>query len=323
MVNRFHCSQSNRRGFTLVELLVVIAIIALLVALLLPAIQSVREASRRSSCVNNLRQLTLAAHSYHATHQCFPSGWLGEGFESRRYAVELSETLIVHDAADPNGPGIAVDVWVLHQWWSWPALILPYIDQSVIAIDFEDAQKHSPSPNKERILTQIATFICPSAPQFRRDHETPGPNNYRGNIGYWPDDNSPHLNGLFFENSAVSNQDILDGASQTILFGEAQYGPFWADSYPVARVMPGMDDPPFDRCRPEVLPSGSRWLDLNGRDRGPVSSVVKFYTYGSFHGKTLNFSFADGSVHNLSKSIDGQVFQGMCTRNGREAIGAF
>lgn len=135
--------QSDRGGFTLVELLVVIAIIGLLVSMLLPAVQRARESSRRSSCTNNLRQISLATHNYLSGHRKFPSGWIEGPVEARRYLITFPEPIQM-DSPEAKGP--LNMAWLMSQWWSWPALILHEMDQPTAAIDFEQPEKHAPTP---------------------------------------------------------------------------------------------------------------------------------------------------------------------------------
>ena len=114
-------------GFTLVELLVVIAIIALLVAMLLPAVQKAREAARKSSCINNMKQLALAAHNYNATYKTFPSGWIEDTNNpppSFPIAFQQPATLPL----DKNQQLLLND-WVLSGMFGWQALMLPEMDQ--------------------------------------------------------------------------------------------------------------------------------------------------------------------------------------------------
>ena len=145
---------SSRRGFTLIELLVVIAIIAVLIALLLPAVQSVREAARRAQCTNNLKQIGLALHNYHSTNDVFP---LGTSF-------------------NPVGthPPINPGVWAS---WGAQALMLGYMEQTPLynAINFNWgplangaggtlAGNNSPGINTTVLHTIVASFVCPSDP---------------------------------------------------------------------------------------------------------------------------------------------------------------
>src|SRR6056297_1264459 len=130
-------SGRRRAGFTLIELLVVIAIIAILVALLLPAVQQAREAARRSSCKNNLKQLGLALHNYHDTHTTLPPGW-------------ISVDGVVHSPHDGvSGAG-------------WGTMILPFVEQSNLYDAFNpNISIADPSQNAFR-LNILNSFNCPS-----------------------------------------------------------------------------------------------------------------------------------------------------------------
>ena len=140
----------KKRGFTLIELLVVISIIAILIALLLPAVQQAREAARRTQCKNNLKQIGLAIHNYHETYTMFPPGqqWSGPVWN------------------DKNGDGDTDDNGERSPGWSWTAMILPYIDQQPLydKIDFGSPLNDSKltGTNLAVVRQPIEGFLCPS-----------------------------------------------------------------------------------------------------------------------------------------------------------------
>lgn len=191
--------KNSRYGFTLIELLVVIAIIAILVALLLPAVQQAREAARRSSCKNNLKQFGLAMHNYHDVHNVFPpmsnAGW-GSSNTTQ---------------------------------FSWTVHVLPFVEQSAMY----DALKGSAqtaglpvpwSPNAVMQVGNIATFLCPSDPL--PGTFSGGPISYKVSTGdqAYQNDEDATPRGMFGRNSKVSFRDVTDGTSNTIMMGERIIG---------------------------------------------------------------------------------------------------
>jgi prepilin-type N-terminal cleavage/methylation domain-containing protein/prepilin-type processing-associated H-X9-DG protein len=201
----------HHRGFTLIELLVVIAIIGVLVSLLLPAVQSAREAARRAQCTNNLKQIGLALHNYESATGAFPPG-----------IVTTTSNL-------PN----ELSTWVA---WSPQAMLLPYVEQGPLynAANFSWAaawygdQAHA--TNSTVVFTRIAAFLCPSDPNAGRQNI----NNYHASLGPSPirynGTESGETMGVFavYNSSSRSRSygisSITDGTSNTIAFGEGLVG---------------------------------------------------------------------------------------------------
>src|SRR5260370_36086054 len=193
----------HRRAFTLIELLVVIAIIGTLVALLLPAVQKVRESANRMSCQNNLKQIGLALHNYHEARRCFPPGY----FASAPYS----------DGATDTTPG-----------WGWGAFLLPYLEQDNL---FRRLNLNQPVPNSSGIQTMIPLYLCPSdlAPPgafpvpdgFGNPLCSAAPSSYAACTGGDESDTTgPAGRGVFYRNSQTRIAEITDGTSSTIPIGE-------------------------------------------------------------------------------------------------------
>src|SRR5438132_2409602 len=128
--------KATRLGFTLIELLVVIAIIAILIALLVPAVQKVREAAARLQCKNNLKQIGLAFHNYHATYKCFPPGFTSA-------------------AASKDGPSLGPG-------WGWGAHLLPYLDQGNVFNQIDFTRDITHPANAQARVRSLSVFLCPS-----------------------------------------------------------------------------------------------------------------------------------------------------------------
>ncbi len=178
-------------GFTLVELLVVIAIIGVLVALLLPAIQSAREAARRSQCSNNLHQMGIALHSYHALHRCFPPG----GIEPRPY-------------------------WPRGRQFAWSALILPQMEQTSLADQIDFTKPFDDPINAAPAAVVLSAYLCPSTPRTTPLHRGRGACDYGGIYGERISGRNSPPKGVMLYDRSIRIGDILDGTSTTLVISE-------------------------------------------------------------------------------------------------------
>lgn len=308
----------KRYGFTLVELLVVIAIIGILVALLLPAVQMAREAARRMSCSNNLRQLGLATHNYHDTLGSFPPGYLAFGVSP------------MAPASDEDGSGFA-----------WSAMLLPYLEQTTLhaAIVFE---RDCRDPLNLAVAdTVLATYRCPSDPGdstfIATDGTTDyalGVSNYVGIMGYGSATmmpGNPAGRGMFFRNSAMRLADVLDGSSNTIMIGErTQLHRFNNVANSVAAnstwyaAVPGVVRPAgmggMMSSMTEAQPSlvlghvGQPAMGMMMAMHHTPNQTNHIVHFSSQHPGGINFVACDGSVHFLNETIDYETFRrlGVC-----------
>jgi prepilin-type N-terminal cleavage/methylation domain-containing protein len=299
-------STAARGGFTLIELLVVIAIIALLAALLLPAVQQAREAGRRAQCINNVKQIALAMQNYESSHRCFPPGFITPAPGNAQQA-QLTEPAMLNTLQGGQKVPVTVVDWVMPAEWGWQAFILSQMGQGTIDIDFR--QPKFGSNNQSFIQTRIESYECPSSGLPSGRPSGWGYGTYRGSMGAYDTNQSTagnpptSPNGMLFQNSAVRMSDITDGNSNTILIGDSQYG-FWGDAYSCCvRVWD-------DKTHPDLF-------DAYWRVAAASNLTLQFVSFGSAHGGDLAiFGLTDGSAKSVSKKIDINVFKAVSTRNG-------
>jgi prepilin-type N-terminal cleavage/methylation domain-containing protein/prepilin-type processing-associated H-X9-DG protein len=276
----------SRRAFTLIELLVVIAIIAILIGLLLPAVQKVREAANRAKCTNNLKQLGLAMHTYSDVEQKFPT-----------YGVSRSQ---------------------------FPYQILPYIEQDNLRN--RPIVSFSADYINGVAKTVVSTFVCPSDPRAGRTQAGDALTSYMGNTGRryvdWQTGGDTGLIGVYPSTSRIRVDTIADGTSNTILFGERPpmvannplygwafytYADFDTTIWAIADSAGG-SGVPASCPQPMYFQPGN------------LNTACDIWHYWSLHTGGGNFALGDGSVRFFAYNAGTVVIPMMATRAGGEVI---
>ena len=305
--NDWNCEmQTARRAFTLIELLVVIAIIAVLIGILLPAVQKVRAAAARIRCANNLKQIGLALHQYHDSHSALPPALQEDGY-----------------------PYIGL---------SWMGHLLPYIELQNLwrkaQADFQVEPWGVYNPPHTGMGAVVPLYVCPanSRTQISFDGIPYAFTHYQGVNGT----DLYQFDGVFYTNSAVRFGDITDGTSNTIMVGERpnvakddySWGFWYGD--------PGQTVEGIGWTGSTGVVLGTREINTWGADPesdfncppGPYSYVpgdirnnCDMFHFWSMHSGGANFLFADGSVRFIPYSA-GKILPLLATRSGGEVVNA-
>lgn len=339
MVQRASVSDLRRRraAFSLVELLVVIAIIGAMTGLLLPAVQTARETSRRAQCLSRIRQIALAAQTYQGARGAFPPGAVAR-----------------EDPANPATP---------HTFYRWSALahLLPHLEQGAalaqvnLDLPMYGSDYALTAANRAGVQVVLSELLCPSD---RGERVSPayGPTNYAACSGRGGEGGTPFdAEGVYYVNSAVRPGDVVDGMSRTIVFAECLLGETPPPLTPRSAVDPRLvyafaTATPLNEsaCNASTLwnftdPPGFSWANGEYRSAmynhrhppnareidcvaaallGPLSS--RFAAFGwrtsrSNHPGGVNVALADGSCRFVGDGIDLEAWQAVSTRAGEEA----
>jgi prepilin-type N-terminal cleavage/methylation domain-containing protein/prepilin-type processing-associated H-X9-DG protein len=312
-------TRTRRSAFTLIELLVVIAIIGILIALLLPAVQKVRDAANRTKCSNNMKQMGLLLHNYHDVNGRFPPG------------VQTA-------AADSY-----------HQWWSWMASSMQYYEQDnlyKVADDFAHNVNPDPwrGPNPA-LATTVKLWVCPADP--RTDIATTVNDIYGGpikvafteylgvsGIAFNPQDSSPPA-GVFYQGSKTRIAEVTDGLTNTLFVGERppsqdlDFGWWFAGAgVDLNHTQNGTGDVVlgarevryWQYCSNHNTDPGSCQIPNKvGLQPGNLNDTCDQAHFWSLHANGSNFLLGDGSVRFVTYSFD-SILPQLCTRAGGETL---
>ncbi|MBX7169256.1 MAG: DUF1559 domain-containing protein [Pirellulales bacterium] len=287
---------AQRGALTLIEVLVVIAVIGVLIALLLPAVQSARSAASRMTCTDHLKQLGLALHHYHQAQGSFPPGYLYR----------------------PDERGNAAG-------FGWGALCLPYLEQAAVHGEFHWDKPLWDDANREVRERRVEIFLCPldrvsDYGQIKMGDERYAMASYVASFGPPDlDETQEKRDGAFSRNSSTRFADLLDGSSHTLAVGERENGPFrngaahgnhFTYETTWAGAVREIEDPGDDHGHMVLFQTGHPPNDPASDDRDVSAPHVGY----------ANFLYCDGSVHVIAESIDFQLYQALSTRAGSEVL---